>query len=157
MVILVEGWCPTPPPGLNRVNRAKNYLTNKQKVLKSFVEELGYSSCHHLTSLDASVCAKDCKKLENEKFAQKCRSNGGLFKCCIRRDYEACHECRFCCTLPMCTKPPGGMENTQFYTIPKLEAKAQENKKRANDIFFSSTPYLWDVDYRCWQPRSKRY
>ena len=59
--------------------------------------------------------------------------------------------------LYLCTKSPGGMENTEFYTIPKMEAKTQENKKKANDIFFNSQPYMFDVDNRCWQPRSKRY
>ena len=57
---------------------------------------MGYKTCHALnTSLDASICAKDCERLETHKFAQDCKHRGGLYKCCIRRDAAFCHECRY--------------------------------------------------------------
>ena len=57
---------------------------------------MGYQTCHKLnSSLDASICAKDCERLEKQKFAKKCKDKGGLFKCCIRRDAARCHECRY--------------------------------------------------------------
>ena len=57
---------------------------------------MGYKTCHALnTSLDASICAKDCERLEKHKFAKDCKHRGGLYKCCIRRDAAFCHECRY--------------------------------------------------------------
>ena len=57
---------------------------------------MGYKTCHVLnSSLDATVCAKDCDRLKKQDFATKCRDKGGLFKCCIRRDAAFCHECRY--------------------------------------------------------------
>ena len=38
--------------------------------LNKLVKSMGYKTCHHLNSLDASQCADDCKKLENKKFAK---------------------------------------------------------------------------------------
>ena len=86
---------------------AKEYLMDRNNVLNNLVKLSGYKTCHHLDSLDASKCANDCKKLEKGEFAKNCKSTGGLFKCCIRRDKRSCHECRYCCTLTMCTRPPG--------------------------------------------------
>ena len=57
-------------------------------------KDLGYNTCLKIKGLDATECAKDCEKLEGEDFATKCKKNGGLFKCCIRRDAAMCHECR---------------------------------------------------------------
>ena len=57
---------------------------------------MGYKTCHALnSSLDASICAKDCEGLKKDKFATDCQDRGGLYKCCIRRDAAECHECRY--------------------------------------------------------------
>ena len=57
---------------------------------------MGYKTCHVLnSSLDATVCAKDCDRLKKEDFATNCGDEGGLYKCCIRRDKAFCHECRY--------------------------------------------------------------
>merc|ERR1712020_579617 len=64
---------------------------------------MGYDSCHRTRNYSAKKCAKKCRKLEKGSFARNCTANGGLYKCCIRRDKEFCHECRFCCTLSVCT------------------------------------------------------
>ena len=57
---------------------------------------MGYKTCHVLnSSLDATVCAKDCDRLKKQDFAKKCEDKGGLYKCCIRRDAAFCHECRY--------------------------------------------------------------
>ena len=57
---------------------------------------MGYKTCHELkSSLDASICAKDCEFLKKQKFARECKDKGGLYKCCIRRDDAKCHECRY--------------------------------------------------------------
>ena len=89
---------------------------------------MGYKTCHALnSSLDATVCAKDCDRLKKHYFAQECKAKGGLYKCCIRRDKAFCHECRyliwikrennfqhhlqrFCCTLSLCTYPSSRKE-----------------------------------------------
>ena len=57
---------------------------------------MGYKTCHVLnSSLDATVCAKDCDSLKKQDFATTCKAKGGLYKCCIRRDKAFCHECRY--------------------------------------------------------------
>ena len=118
------------------------------------VKSEGYKTCYHIDSLDASKCAQDCKNMENEKFAKNCTENGGLFKCCIRRDHRYCTECNFCCTLPMCTYSPGDMENTSFDIEHKIELKDQKNKVTADELFFSDkTVYMAD-DYHCVKPDS---
>ena len=103
---------------------------------------MGYKTCHVLnSSLDATVCAKDCDHMKKHYFAQECKAKGGMYKCCIRRDAAFCHECRyliwyimingkkithhlqrFCCTLSLCTYPAPtlhfweivGGQNTSF-------------------------------------------
>ena len=100
---------------------------------------MGYKTCHMLnSSLDATICAKDCDRLKKHKFAKDCKNRGGLYKCCIRRDKAFCNECRylvqisgvrskgethrlprFCCTLSLCTYPsshygPHGNSNSVF-------------------------------------------
>ena len=57
---------------------------------------MGYKTCYVLnSSLDATVCAKDCDRLRKEEFAKRCKNKGGMYKCCIKRDAVFCHECRF--------------------------------------------------------------
>ena len=135
---------------------AKEYLTNKKDVLSSLIISSGYKTCHHLESLDATVCAKDCKKLEESDFASSCKSKGGLFKCCVRRDKQNCHECRFCCTLPMCTYPPGGKDSTEFIELKKTELKTQKNNLTAKDLFFSRKHIYKNDDYYCLKPFSHK-
>ena len=60
------------------------FLTAPKKHLKNMVDNLGYDTCHQTKEYDARKCSKDCKKLENSKFAKDCQKNNGLFKCCIR-------------------------------------------------------------------------
>ena len=64
--------------------KAFNFLKDPKKYLKSMVETLGYNSCHRIDGIDASICAKDCERHEESDLAEKCKENGGLFKCCIR-------------------------------------------------------------------------
>ena len=69
-----------------------------QKIVseRNQVIQMGYKTCHALnSSLDATVCAKDCDRLKKEDFATNCGDEGGLYKCCIRRDKAFCHECRY--------------------------------------------------------------
>ena len=79
-----------PPAQIHR-----EYLKDPPAYLQTQLMPMGYKTCHILNnSLDASVCADDCKKWEKQKFAKKCAKDGGFFKCCIRRDAAFCHECR---------------------------------------------------------------
>ena len=95
--------------------KAKQYLTNRTEVLDKMVKVMGYKTCHPIDSLDATKCAEDCKSFEKMEFATKnCTEKGGLFKCCIRRDRMGCNNCRFCCTLPMCTYSPENKISTIF-------------------------------------------
>ena len=117
-------------------------------------ESEGYKSCHSIDSLDATKCAEDCKEFEKQEFAKNCTENGGLFKCCIRRDKMFCHECRFCCTLPMCTFSPGTNANTDFDMERKIALKDQETKIRADSLFFSDEHIYKKPDYHCLKPDS---
>ena len=135
----------------------KAYLMDKAKVLDHFMDDLGYSSCYDLgDSLDATKCANDCRELEKSDFARNCKRENGLFKCCIRRDKQYCHECRFCCTLPMCTKAPGGLNQTTFLKMPLVKLKTQRNKQSAIDIFLSEETLYKKQDYFCLKPDDKR-
>ena len=49
-----------------------------------------------------------------------------------------CHECRFCCTLPMCTYFPGNKDDTNFDMNYNIELKNQDKKITASDIFYSN-------------------
>ena len=138
----------------NYYYRAKNYLKDRRKELDTMKSIQGYKTCYHIESLDATKCAKDCKDMQNGKFAKNCTENGGLFKCCIRRDKIACHKCQFCCTLPMCTYPPGDRDDTIFDIEHKLELKNQKNKLTADGIFFSDQPVHLSDDYHCVKPDS---
>ena len=133
-------------------DKAKEYLQAKDVMLNHFVKSLGYKTCHLLDSLDASKCAKDCKKIEKSDFAKKCKSDGGFFKCCIRRDKRSCNECRFCCTLPMCTKHPGGREATTFDIDATIDHKQENYTFNAVDIFFSEDYIYKKDDYQCLKP-----
>jgi len=127
--------------------------------LDTHIRPMGYKTCHLLhTSLDATACAADCKRFEKGRFAEDCRKRGGFFKCCIRRDAAFCHECRFCCTLAMCTYPtpstgPAGFANTVF-DKPALELKDQQKKQMASELFSSLQHIYKSWDYRCLVPES---
>jgi len=83
-----------------------------------------------------------------------------LYKCCIRRDAAFCHECRFCCTLSLCTYPsshygPHGNSNSVF-DDRDLELKDQKNRVTASELFFSVQHMYKDWDYRCLVPYSHK-
>ena len=63
--------------------KSKEYLENTNQVLGRLMS-VGYKTCHHINSLDATICANDCEKFEHSEFAKNCTENEGLFKCCIR-------------------------------------------------------------------------
>jgi len=133
---------------------AKEYLEDRKTALGNMVDkEIGYKSCHHLgNSTDATECAEDCKKLEKGSFAKNCSDTGGLFKCCIRRDKRGCHNCRFCCTLSMCTHPPGGRDATTF--DEKIRINEIQTLVKAKNIFWSHEVIYKNYDYRCVKPFS---
>ena len=136
----------------SNVEKWETYLTNRRKAMDNLVESYGYKSCHPIDDVDATKCAEDCEKFEKDKFAKNCTDNGGLFKCCIRRDkFKFCHECRFCCTLPMCTYPPGNKANTDFDM--KHQTK-MSNKISAKEIFFSDHHKNYNDNNYCIKPES---
>ena len=64
-------------------NRSRMFLTNTEQFLDSWVE-LGHDTCHRIQGYDVKPCQQDCKQREKSGFAQQCKKDGGLFKCCIR-------------------------------------------------------------------------
>ena len=132
------------------------FFKNHTKLFLSNWENLGYDSCHKIDKYDVSKCHKDCKKQEKSKFAKKCKKDGGLFKCCIRRDKEYCHECRYCCTLSVCTMKD---EVTYYhFTNNSLGTAVAENHiTDAPDAAhgFSTDNRLYkNYDFRCLKPKS---
>ena len=64
--------------------KSKEYLTDRNQVLGRLMTSVGYKTCHHIDSLDSTICANDCNNFEQDEFAKNCTKNEGLFKCCIR-------------------------------------------------------------------------
>lgn len=127
--------------------KARNFLKHPQKFLEKTVKEKGYDACFQIRGYDASKCYENCKQQEKSVFAKNCTDNGGLYKCCIRRDKEACHECRFCCTLSVCTSPIGNY----FRDSEKIDQTGQDVS--ATDGF-KIDRHLWkNRDYRCIKPK----
>ena len=72
------------------VQRSKYFLTNTREFLDNWVT-LGHDSCHKTDGYDAKKCHQDCKMKEKSDFAKQCRTDGGLYKCCIRSDNRLFH------------------------------------------------------------------
>ena len=65
------------------LKRSLYFLKHTKKFLNNWVQ-LGHDTCHRTHGYNAEKCHQDCKKKEKGSFAQQCRKDGGLFKCCIR-------------------------------------------------------------------------
>ncbi|XP_023332753.1 uncharacterized protein LOC111704672 [Eurytemora carolleeae] len=137
------------------VKLAVDFLTDQKKWLEK-EKTKGYESCHPLgSSLDASKCQKDCQSLANSEFAQNCKKDGGFFKCCVRRDGAHCHECRFCCTLLMCTIKTDEKLKTIFSTYEKAGNNASviitntTGIQNAKEVFYLTNHQYKSPDYRC--------
>ena len=132
-------------------DKALLYKSNPKKHLKSLIKDAGYDTCHQIKGYDASKCYKDCKKLKKSKFAKDCKKKSkGVFKCCIRRDKEFCHECRFCCTLSICTNSTGN-----FYKDTEKEklSDAKNHQISAKSAFEVDMKMFKGPDYRCLKPK----
>ena len=73
----------------------------------------------------------------------------------FRRDAEFCHECRFCCTLSVCTDASG---NSKFpYSKNSLDEVKSEgsttDKKGAGAGFLYDQPMYKNSDFRCLKPK----
>ena len=65
------------------LRRSIYFLNHTQLFLDSWVK-LGHDTCHQTHGYDAEQCHQDCKMLHRSIFAEKCRKDGGFYKCCIR-------------------------------------------------------------------------
>ena len=65
------------------VQRSKHFLTNTREFLDNWVT-LGHDSCHKTDGYNAEECHQDCKIKGKSDFAKQCKTDGGLYKCCIR-------------------------------------------------------------------------
>ncbi|XP_023345922.1 uncharacterized protein LOC111714920 [Eurytemora carolleeae] len=142
------------------VDKAISFLKDQDKFLAE-EKKKGYASCHSLnSSLDASICQQDCTKYEESDFAKKCKNDEGYFKCCVRRDKANCHECRFCCTLLMCTLRIGGNETYTAFSAYEMHANTtlqdskDENENKAKEDFYLPSHMYKQPDYRCLNPDS---
>jgi hypothetical protein len=69
-----------------------------------------------------------------------------------RRDKEFCHECRFCCTLSVCTSPNG--------TVYKGSKNITTNKNKHQEVnskmgFETDLKMRKSYDFRCLKPKAK--
>ena len=74
----------------------------------------------------------------------------------FRRDAEYCHECRFCCTLSICTHNNGQSKflfsNDTLYTA-KSQGSTSDNMDAAKG-FLTDQPMFKMSDFRCLKPKS---
>ena len=68
------------------LDRSVYFLNNTEKFLENWVK-LGHDTCHKTHGYDAEKCHQDCKERETSDFANQCKKDGGLFKCCIRYSF----------------------------------------------------------------------
>jgi len=154
MVCCFDDYTCVPDEGKNQetyIEEASKYLKDPEDYMENVKTEMGYQTCHPLkSSMDATVCANDCKEMEKEKFATDCKKKGGLFKCCIRRDAYFCNECRFCCTLGICTLPTSSGSVSEF--------ALQDNKTGQTGVqmYIRKDSIYKDHDYRCLKPFSHK-
>ena len=66
------------------LTKATAFLRNKTGYIKSMVENFGYESCHIIENKNASSCARKCDESAKNDFAERCKKDKGVFKCCIR-------------------------------------------------------------------------
>ncbi|XP_023335739.1 uncharacterized protein LOC111707000 isoform X2 [Eurytemora carolleeae] len=139
--------------------KAQDFLKDKNLWLNE-EKKKGYSSCHALnSSLDASICQEDCKNLEKSDFGKQCKKDGGFFKCCVRRDKANCHECRFCCTLLLCTTKIGKITYTTFSTSDGKSVEVNSTAggiQQAKELFYLTNTAYKNPDYRCLNPNSNK-
>ena len=152
-------------------NRSLTFLTNTKKFLRNTVK-LGYDTCHRTHGYDANPCYNDCKQHGKTDFARKCKKDGGLFKCCIRfsfkytpyeyqirlfrRDKEFCHECRYCCTLSICTTKYGS--SFKFSNESVTEGKEEGSYSGTINAamgFLTDMRMYKTFDFRCLKPNPK--
>ena len=129
------------------LNKSLSFLHKPRKFIKGLVKNLGYDKCRKTKRYNAKKCYEDCQKLEKSEFAKNCTAKGGLYKCCIRRDKEFCHECRFCCTLSVCTTPDGS------YFMDSAVLNRNDSQVITAKIGFQTDMRMYKApDYRCLKP-----
>ena len=128
--------------------KSVGFLKKPRRYLKRTVRDMGYDSCHRTRNYNAQKCSRKCRKMEKGSFARNCTANGGLYKCCIRRDKEFCHECRFCCTLSVCTTKDGS------YFPDSSELNRNDMSQVSAKIGFQTDMRMYKAaDFRCLKPK----
>ena len=71
----------------------KTLTSNERKMRKVLRKSYGfrytkmipgyYARSNNVSSLNLTACIKKCIQKEKSKFAQRCRQDGGIFKCCL--------------------------------------------------------------------------
>ncbi|XP_023344500.1 uncharacterized protein LOC111713794 [Eurytemora carolleeae] len=124
----------------NYPEKAKKYLADKEAWLNK-EKRRGYETCYPLnSSLDASVCHKDCESFSSSEFAKQCKIDGGFFKCCIRSETHTVFS---------------------YYdeTIKKnasVDVSEDKGIQQAGELFYLTNPAYGEADYRCLNPTSEK-
>jgi len=136
---------------------AISYLTDKTSFLER-EKKKGFSTCHPIQGLDASICATECKSLlKTSPLLDYCNSKGGFLKCCVRREKTFCHECRYCCTLPFCTYMKDGEMIVEGEDIlQKKKAENQGASINAVDELRAHNSMFKGRDNRCLKPNDEK-
>ena len=74
----------------------------------------------------------------------------------FRRDKESCHECRFCCTLSVCTTKKGSTFRFSNKSINLAQETGSDSEKTpAFGFLTDQRMYKNHVDHRCLKPNPK--
>ena len=109
------------------VQRSKYFLTNTREFLDNWVT-LGYDSCHKTDGYDAEKCHQDCKMKEKSDFAKQCRTDGGLYKCCIRSDNKLFHPNWILANYLFSSDETKSSATSAGTAAPSLSAPQQEDQ-----------------------------
>ena len=75
-----------------------------------------------------------------------------LYSC--RRDKEFCHECRYCCTLSVCTTAGGSTYLHTNQTLEKVKSRGQLDGSPTAIFGFSTDMRMYkSYDFRCLKPK----
>ena len=74
----------------------------------------------------------------------------------FRRDKEFCHECRYCCTLSVCTTKRGSIFRFSNKSLSDAQETGSNSDPNAGMGFLTDLRMYKTYDMRCLKPNPKR-
>ena len=75
----------------------------------------------------------------------------------FRRDKEFCHECRYCCTLSVCTTQRGSIFRFSNKSLSDAQETGSNSDPNAGMGFLTDLRMYKTYDMRCLKPNPKRH